>query len=100
MAYLYITELQSLVTDSRGNIVAAANVPPIAEQQVGVTGSSAQSAAFNPATKFIMVQPDEVVSLAFGANPTAVVTAHRMAAGETRYYGVQPGQKVAVIANS
>ena len=32
--------------------------------------------------------------------PVAVNTAQRMAANETRFYGVVPGQKVAVIENS
>jgi hypothetical protein len=33
-------------------------------------------------------------------NPTAVATAQRLAANETRYYGVNPGEKIAVITNS
>jgi hypothetical protein len=100
MAVLYITECDSLALESYGRPIAAPRMAPIAEQHVAIGGSSAQSATFNPKTRFIMVHTDAICSIAWGVNPTAVATAQRLAANETRYYGVNPGEKIAVITNS
>jgi hypothetical protein len=100
---LYITEYSDLAKDRIGYHVAAGLEPAIAEQEIAVGGVSTASAAFNEKTAFVMVHAEEACHLKFGAasgSVTAVTTAHRMAAGETRYYGVQPGGylKLAVIA--
>lgn len=100
MAVLYITEYINIITDDKLNSVAAPHEPNNGEQHVAIGGASAQSAAFAAATNFVMVHTDAICSLAFGPDPTAVTTAHRMAANETRFVGVIPGQKVAVIANT
>ena len=98
MATLYITESRQ-VGSIGVNFASAPGMPPITEQAVAVGGVSTQSAAFSVNTNLIMVNTDATCSLAFGANPQAVTTAHRMAINETRFYAVVPGQKVAVIAN-
>lgn len=95
MATLYITEFAVMSLAAM-----APQTPPVAEQDVAIGGSSVASNPFNASTRFIMVNCDAACSLAFGSAPVAVTTAHRMAANETRFYGVQPGQEVAVIANS
>ena len=99
MATLYITEFTGL-----GSIGTTAPqvppTPPAAEQHVTIGSSSTQSAAFGGTTHMVMVNTDAACSLAFGANPTAVATAHRMAANETRFYAVYPGELLAVITNS
>lgn len=106
MATLYITEFALLPQlDAGGNIVAQIPLAPgIAEQSVAIGGTSAQSSAFNTATKFVMLNADSVCSLAWGANPTAVVTAQRLSSNETRWYGVAQLAgvpiKLAVIANT
>jgi hypothetical protein len=100
MAFTYITEYEALARDRFNYHIAAGAEPAIAEQRVDNTGASTQSAAFNERTAFIMVHTDGICSIKIGANPTALVTGHRMAAGETRFYGVQPGHKIAVIANT
>ena len=106
MAVLYITEFSNgTVAPLLGDVtldypIPAPMTPPVAEQNVPFTGTSVQSDPFNDATTFIMVNTDAACSLAFGADPTAVVTAQRLAANETRFYGVTPGELVAVIANS
>jgi hypothetical protein len=94
---LYITEYQSLARANNGPHVAAGQEPNVAEQQVSIGGTSTQSAAFNAKTGFVMIHTDAICALAFGNDPTAVANRHRMAAGEVRFYGVSPGQKVAVI---
>jgi hypothetical protein len=76
-------------------------IPSIANQNVAITAGSLSSAAFNALTTYVMISTDSVCSLAFGTAPTAVTTAHRMAANETRFYTIpnDAGYKVAVIAN-
>lgn len=99
MAFLYITEYKSLARDGQGSRAPMGEEPAVAEQQVAI-GVAAQSAAFNPDTKFIMVHADAVCSLLIGDNPTAVVTKKRLAANADRFYAVIPGQKIGVIANT
>ena len=105
MATLYITELQFLPQlDAGGSVIIQAPVVPgTAEQHIAITGASVASAAFNINTKFVMLNADAVCSLAWsadGTTPTAVTTAQRMGANETRFYGVRSQALVAVIANT
>jgi hypothetical protein len=97
---VYVTELADIAQAATGPRIFAPQMPPVAEQQRTVSGASAQTAAFNGGTRFVMVHTTEVVCLAFGADPTAVATAHRMAVGETRFYGVRPGDKLAAITGT
>lgn len=108
MATLYITEFQALgqaglPTNGYGpnGPTQAAQQPPVVDQTpVAITGASAQSAAFNAATTLVRIHTDSICSVLFGANPTALTTSARMVAGQTEYFGVLPGMKVAVIANT
>lgn len=97
---VYITEYRALARDGFEFHVAAGAEPNLAEQAITVSGTSAQSSAFNGSTAFVMVHTSEVVCLKFGVNPTAVTTAHRLGSGETRFYGVVPGQKLAAIVGT
>lgn len=97
---VYITEYAALARDRFDFHIAAGKEPAIAEQVRTVSGASAQSSAFNEQTAFVMVHASEACHLAFGSNPTAATTAHRMGAGETRFYGVITGHKLAAIAGS
>lgn len=104
MATLYITECAEIgETLKGGRLVQAPAMPPIAEQHITISGSSTASAAFNAATSFVMVHTDAICSLAWSTNstpPTAVTTAQRLAANETRFYVVVPGGTLAVISNT
>lgn len=105
MAVLYVSEyvyLAQAAPGPSGYPLAAPAEPSVAEQNVPIGGSSTQSAAFNAQTTFVMINCDEACSVAFGTNPTAATTAKRLAANETRFFGVPAGKsyKVAVIANS
>lgn len=93
MGKLYVTEF--IDTDA-GSPVAVSHT-----DQTPVTyGASTQSAAFGSNTKLIRVHTDSICSIAFGANPTATTNNMRLAAGQTEYFAVQPGQKVAAITNT
>jgi hypothetical protein len=99
---LFVTEYASLASDTFSTGIAAALEPALAEQAITISGTSAASAAFNTRTCFVMLHAQEAVCLKWGTAPTAVTTAQRMAAGETRFVGVPPGQsyKVAGIAGA
>lgn len=99
MAVLYISEYQVMPIDGRG-IVPAGAEPAVATQTVAIGGSSTQSSAFNALTRFVRIHTDAICSIAFGANPTATTSTARMAANQTEFFGVVPGQKVAVITNT
>lgn len=94
MAVLYINEFNRM-----SNFVNGLQTPPVAEQHVAIGGTSTQSAAFDKNTYGVEVVSDVDCSIAFGADPTAAVTAFYLPAKTVRTYGVVPGQKVAVISN-
>jgi hypothetical protein len=99
MAVLYITEFAApAVITGQGAPVGAQ--PPLVEQTVAIGGTSTQSSAFNTATRFVRVHTDAICSISFGSSPTATATKARMAAGQTEYYAVKGGDKVAVITNT
>ena len=101
MATLYVTELASLGFDRNNLSVPAPQMPSLAEQAVAIGVTSASSNPFSSGTRWIQIQPDSTCCLACGPAPqTAVLGFHRMAANETRYYSVQGGYAIAVIASS
>lgn len=111
MAVLYITELEALGTPSVGGHLPIAYVPPVTEQTLAISGSSAASAAFSGQTRFVRLTCDVTCSLAFGPTPTAqsvsgtqtgaaAVGTARLPAGEVEYFAVSPNHKVAVISTS
>lgn len=99
MSTLYITEYTNMTWIDLTPFPAPA-LPPNAEQSVSIAGTSAQSAPMHANTVLIQVNTDAACSLAFGSSPTAVTAAHRLSAGETRFYGINPGTVIAVIANT
>lgn len=94
MATLYVTEFRM------AGFVGVAKAPAVTDQAVAIAGASAQSAAFNGATTLIRVHTDAICSIAIGTNPTATAAKARLAANQTEYYAVNPGDKIAVITNS
>ncbi len=102
MAALYVAEFVSI--SGTGNFpVAGAQVAPVAEQTVAISGSTTACAnAFNAKSRFVRVHTDAICSIAFGTAPTAAITNMRMAANQTEYFGIPPGAnyKVAVITNT
>ena len=78
----------------------AVPLPPVASQKISVSGTSAQSSAFNKLTYVIRVNCDVIVSIAVGANPTATTSLLRMPANATEYFVVAPGDKIAFITNT
>lgn len=97
MAKLYITEYSGGLPLS---MPVAAGRPVVDQTPVVIGAGSLPSAAFNADTKLIRVHTDAVCSILIGTNPTATVNTSRMAADQTEYFYVIPGDKIAVIANT
>lgn len=96
-ATLYLTEFKERPPVT----YQAAYAPPTAEQTVAVGGGSLQSAAFQWNTALIRIQCDVICNVRIGGtNPTATTSSMRMEAGQTEYFTVAPGDKVAVIAGT
>ena len=100
MAFLYVAEFARLPLDSVGANIIAPPMPPLVEQKIAIGVSSVPSAAFSSGTRFVQIHTDVVCSVAFGPAPVATVLNQRIAASETRFVGVNPGDSVAVISNS
>ena len=109
--YLYITEFASLAVQQVAGAGApqVPQQPPVAQQVISVTSTSAQCSAFNAATTVVRLHCDSSapVSFLFGASPTATVESGsppsaRLAENQTEYHAVPAGQgyKVAAILST
>lgn len=99
-ATLYISEFASPVTQVGSVQSDVYPAPAVTDQTVAITGASVQSAAFNARTHAIMIECDADCSVLIGANPTTTTTNFLMGDGIPYFFGVTPGQKIAVISNS
>jgi len=97
-ATLYISEFQGAPPLSV--YYQAARMPALVDQTVAIGSSSAQSAAFGSSTGMIRVNTDVACNIIIGSNPTATTSKMRMSAGQTEYFLVTPGQKIAVIVGT
>lgn len=92
MANLYITEFQAQGRDTHGDTMPAAQMPPIAQQTVAISGTSAQSAAINRGTTLVRICSDVACYIEVAADPTAAAaTSMRMAADSPEYFSVPVG---------
>lgn len=98
---LDITEYDNMPRDGSGASIPTGLEPALVNQQVAISGVSAQSAALNSSTRFVRLHTDVACRVAFGSNPTAAGTDRRMAAGQTEYIGVRAGGlRIAVISTT
>lgn len=97
---LHIAEFaEGSIADVR--VFQLAVLPPLAEQNLTVGGTSTQSAALNADTRIVRLCSDVACRVAFGANPTATVTSIPLTAGGVEYMGIPrytPAMKLAVIS--
>lgn len=104
MAKLHITEMSDTGTKGgrgRNSINAQiGQMPAVAIQELTFTSSSVKSAAFNEYTSLIRVRADAACRVLVGEDPTALATSTPLGANETEYFGVRPGDKIAVIAGT
>ena len=97
MAKLYIEEYETLAaTPLKGQVQAPGTL--LAIQQVTISGTSAQSAALNARTRFVVLTTDTTCWFHEAANPTAIAATHRLLPPNTpRGFGVTAGNKIAAI---
>lgn len=100
MAFIYIREYNRQPRNMVSGQVAAGMEPGVTTQRIPIGAGSVQSAPFNAQTKFIAINTDATCSLEFGTNPTAAATSMRLPIDGTMYFGVVPGDRVAVITNT
>lgn len=100
MAVLDICEYQNLARDSQNNVIQS-GVEPSLLTQLAIGGATTPMT--NPTadtTRFVRLHSDIVCRVAFGPTPVAAATSLRLAAGATEFFGVIPGQKIAVITST
>jgi hypothetical protein len=105
MSILYIREYIGIAAVGRYGTAAAAvpvgQEPGTDQSLITISGTHAESAAFGATTKLIRVHTDVICSIVISAAGTAATTGGaRLAANQTEYFGVSPGMKVSVIANT
>ncbi len=98
MSTIYIAE-GNFIGGGGNHPVQGMFVPPITEQTVTIGGGSASSNPFSKNTTVVRINTDAVCSIAFGVSPIANTSNMRLAANQTEYFTVIPGQLVAVISN-
>lgn len=105
MSSMYIREYASMPM-MNGNMVGAGEEDGLrTDQKITFTGTAGVSLAFGVQTRWVRLHVDGIASVKFGpgtgSSPGDVdVSAARMVAGATEYFGVIPGQRVAAITNT
>lgn len=97
---LDITELKALPRDANGALILCAGFPFVTQQQVNYVAGSTASNAFNAETRFVRLHTDTACRIEFGSAPTAIGTSMRMAAGQTEFFAVPAGIKVAALTTT
>ena len=69
--------------------------PVVVDQQVTYSTASSSN-AFNAATKYIRLAPDDTCFVLFGTAPTALATSQKLFGGAEYYRKVVPGQVVSI----
>jgi hypothetical protein len=103
MSKLYVTEFAGAGRYYGGSVPVADTGTWIenANSPITISGSSAASAAFGKNTQLIRVHTDAICSiLVTVAGSAATASNARMAANQTEYFAVIPGQTITVISNS
>lgn len=100
MGKLYITEFAEMGNPGRssdiGGVPQVAKLPSLLTQVVDFS-TSTQSSPFNARTRFIRVHTDTACHIVVADSPTATTSLARMAADQTEYFCVNPGQRIAAV---
>jgi hypothetical protein len=100
MASICVTEYNQLWIDPNSGS-AMVKEPPLFDQLPVIVSAVANSSApFGLITKAIRVQTNADISFAIGTGVVATINNRRMAAKQTEYFAVSPGDVISVIANS
>lgn len=94
MAAAYIAEVQTIRVGG-----PALECPLIKEQVVAIAASHNESVPFTDNTAFIRINCDAICSIKIGKSAVATTSNMRLAANQTEYFGVHPGDVISVIQN-
>jgi len=97
MATLFITECESMGLDADGFEIQALKMPPIAEQAVSFSSSTA-SAAFNDRTRVVMLLSTAAANISFGASPTATASTTAIPGEVPLFFTIPAGASMKVAA--
>jgi hypothetical protein len=100
VATAYITEYRDNMNFNNLSIPKWSGGGVTEQTPVAVSGTSAQSAAFDPKTRYIQFTCDVIFSWTIGSNPTSTTSKMRFPADTIFFIGVQPGDKIAFITNT
>jgi hypothetical protein len=96
---LFLTEFRGSPPNSV--YYQAVTAPAQTSQTVAIAGASAQSSPFGVTTGIIRVHVDINCRVVIGGtSPTATASSMRMIAGQTEYFVVKPGERLAVISGT
>lgn len=100
MASLWVTEYKRVGSGDFGGGIQAGLEPATTTQKVTISGTSAQSSAFDQETRLIMVHTDTACHVEISDNPTASTSTRRLPADSTVFYAIPNAvtYKIAVIA--
>jgi hypothetical protein len=96
---IFISEFSRIILDHGNFAVPIPLTPSVAEQSIEIEMVSKTSEPFKPQTRFILVHTEAACSIAFGLTPEADQRFHKLGPGETRYYGINPGDCLAVVGH-
>lgn len=68
------------------------------QSPITASASSQQSSAAGAGTNMVCVDTDEAIYVSVGSNPTATSSHKKIAAGDYRFFQIEPGYKIAVLA--
>lgn len=95
---LYVSEFESPAASAGFPFPVACEYANSTDQApLDYSGGHAESSAFAATTKLVRIHTDSICCVAFGKSPTATTNSRRMAAGQTEYYFVRPGDKVSAV---
>lgn len=98
---LFISEYGVLSATNSGGVPAqAAAEPTLGDQVVDFSGGATSSAAFSSQTRYVRLMCDTRCAIRVTTAGSAATTSNKpLAADSPEYFGVQPGDKVNVIAS-
>ena len=100
MSSICVTEYNRLWVDASSNSALVLEPCLVDQPPLLVTGVHNESNPFGVTTKMIRVQTNADISFAIGTGAIATVNNRRMAAKQTEYFAITPGDVISVISNS
>lgn len=98
MATLWVVEFAELPQDERGKDVPVGNLGDVTVQKVTIAGTSAATTnGMQNTTRYVRLLADATCYVAVATSPTASSDTTPFGSEIPEYFGIQPGEKVAVI---